>query len=135
MTNSLRHVLPPTVSTTRFLPQMLALAYWSSMAYSVRQVAATALTGSPLSGSSRVVCIVSTICRSVVFETAATITSRRIVSSSSVAPDEATLARETLLNSGGRGLNAPNGPRCLVSAARRLHVEVRLQSPRTRPMR
>ena len=34
-----RYLLPPMLNTTRLLPQMLALAYWSLMSCGLRQVA------------------------------------------------------------------------------------------------
>jgi hypothetical protein len=43
-------LLPPTLNTTRLLPQMLALAYWCLMSCGVRQVALTASTYQLCSG-------------------------------------------------------------------------------------
>jgi len=45
-----RYLLPPTLNTTRLLPQMLAPAYWSLMSCGVRHAALTASTYQLCSG-------------------------------------------------------------------------------------
>ena len=45
-----RYLLPPTLNTTRLLPQMLALAYWSLMSWGMCHVALTTSTNQLCNG-------------------------------------------------------------------------------------